>query len=141
MIPHVTEYGVLPPGRHPATLNEIEQRFAVNDHRRGLWQGLLRYVAWVKELGFFHRIYIGGGFVSDSEAPKDIDVGIIAHTRVPRDERILMAGSPDYTMEHFGIQAFPSSMFLMVFESMRDGEADRRGCPRGTKKGVLMVDL
>ena len=45
VIPSLSKHGVLPTGIHAATMAEIETRFATDDHRRKLWDGLTRYLA------------------------------------------------------------------------------------------------
>ena len=42
MIPDFIASGELPPGEHPATLNQIEVRYATNPIRRAQYEGLVR---------------------------------------------------------------------------------------------------
>jgi hypothetical protein len=143
VIPKLTRYGVLPPTRHPATFTEVEQQFVTNAHRRQQWDGLVAYVAWVRSIGLFKGLYLGGSFVTDEPTPEDIDVAVIARGKLPptTPPNVLMVAQPAYTKQRFGVQAWPGPAFLLVFEQMRNEEATARGCPPGTPKGVLAIPL
>ncbi len=72
--------GLLPVGRHPATLEQIYDRFVVGAtharERRELLFGCLK--TWIQVLQQFvphGRLWVDGGFVTDKAAPPhDIDV-------------------------------------------------------------------
>ena len=64
---------VLPPGIHNATLQEIEDRFATNHHRRNLFEGFKRGVAALVYAGC-KTIFLDGSFVTGKTHPKDFDV-------------------------------------------------------------------
>jgi hypothetical protein len=145
VIPSLTRYGILPSAEHICTIDEIEQRFAINDHRRRLWAGFLAYVAWVKSLDAYMYLLVGGSFVTDQPDPEDIDVVLVWRTGLSsrsQDEKFKIATAmmPDFTKPKYGVQAWPIQL-LLVLVQMRDEEADARGCPRGTKKGALRVNL
>ncbi|HEM61061.1 MAG TPA: hypothetical protein ENO24_02125, partial [Chloroflexi bacterium] len=73
MIPNFNEEGLLPPGVHSATLEEIKERFGrENSQRRMLFEGLTRAVRNLREAGV-KRVYIDGSFVTDEPFPKDVD--------------------------------------------------------------------
>lgn len=93
------EPGYLPAGDHPATMNEIEERFATNFRRRELFKGLERVVKELVNRGVT-RICVDGSFTTDKARPNDVDVwferptgedtttwGLIATTAQNRDER------------------------------------------------------
>jgi hypothetical protein len=73
-IPNLSGFGVLPPGRHDCTLDEIESVYAFNSHRQSLWHDFQGFVAWAKKFPAPACVLIDGGFTSDKAAPKDIDV-------------------------------------------------------------------
>lgn len=66
-------WNVLPPGIHNATLEEIEQRFATNEKRRTLFEGLRRSVQALRSAGC-KAIFLDGSFVTDKPEPGDFDV-------------------------------------------------------------------
>lgn len=65
-------WGVLPHGIHVATLSEVEQKFAVNRHRRKLFTGLVEAAKSLKQAGC-KRIYLDGSFVTGKPKPEDYD--------------------------------------------------------------------
>jgi hypothetical protein len=63
----------LPPGIHDATLSEIEARYAFNDKRRKLFEGLKTAVAALEKAGC-KDIFLDGSFISEKPEPGDFDV-------------------------------------------------------------------
>ncbi len=64
---------VLPPGIHPATLQEVEQHFAYNARRRQLFQGLVDAATNLAQAGC-QGLYLDGSYVTDKPVPGDFDV-------------------------------------------------------------------
>lgn len=63
----------LPPGIYPATIEEFEERFVINNQREMLYEGLKRLMEDLKAIGC-KTIYVDGSFVTMKIRPKDIDV-------------------------------------------------------------------
>ena len=75
-----------PPGRHPATVAEVQARFVKDSQfsgsttRAAIWQGFLSYeAAWLSaEASLGHKIvlawWLAGSFISSALDPEDIDV-------------------------------------------------------------------
>ena len=78
MIPDLIELGsptpwaVLPPGIHPASLEEVRERFANTPHRRRLFQGVAAVAENLWAAGCT-EIYIDGSFVTAKPHPDDFD--------------------------------------------------------------------
>lgn len=72
MIPDFTARGLLPKGVHPATLEEIRERFGDNEKREQLLTGLVEALRLLRAAGC-RRVYINGSFVTSKEQPNDID--------------------------------------------------------------------
>ena len=76
MIPRLIDIGgpfkVLPTGEHEATLGEIESVFAINEHRKKLFNGFKAAIAVFKLAGC-KTIFLDGSFVTDKEKPEDYD--------------------------------------------------------------------
>lgn len=76
--------GLLPPGRHRATLGETRALFVdgapFSTHRALLWDTFLLYRGMVAALMPSARFWVNGGFVTHKmwAAPKDIDVCLVA---------------------------------------------------------------
>src|SRR3712207_1316326 len=73
MIPQFTADGLLPQGVHPATLEEVLERFGGNERRRQLLTGLIEALRLLGAAGC-RRVYINGSFVTAKGRPNDIDV-------------------------------------------------------------------
>ena len=72
MLPDFTIEGLLPPGEHPATLDEIRARFGWNPRRLALLGGLSAALIPLRSAGC-HRLYLDGSFVTSKELPGDYD--------------------------------------------------------------------
>lgn len=72
MLPTFTAHGLLPEGVHPATLEEVRERFGGNERREQLLTGLIEALRLLRAAGC-RRVYINGSFVTAKELPNDID--------------------------------------------------------------------
>jgi len=78
MIPPFDDNGFLPPGIHPGTLDEIEQRFGLSTEIR---QAQFQSVRWL--LDTIHgqpgilRVILNGSFATDLPEPNDVDCVIL----------------------------------------------------------------
>src|SRR6266568_5288368 len=72
MIPQFEASGLLPAGIHWSTLEEIEMRYAVNNHRQRLVGGLRRAVLALTTAGC-RTLYLDGSFITSKEFPRDYD--------------------------------------------------------------------
>ena len=80
MLPELTEHGVLPPGSHRATLDEIEFQwgtFQRSDRRPQLLTLLREFVQDVRRCRWIQRLLLAGSFVTEKNEPNDIDVLIV----------------------------------------------------------------
>jgi len=77
MIPELVDVGgpwkVLPPGVFEASLAEVEQRFATNERRKGLFAGLRAASEALRRAGCA-CIYLDGSYVTEATNPGDFDV-------------------------------------------------------------------
>ena len=72
MIPSFDERGNLPPGIHSATWDEIVERYATNERREQLLDGLRAAIESLHAAGC-SCVYLDGSFVTDKELPGDFD--------------------------------------------------------------------
>jgi hypothetical protein len=88
----------LPPGIHPATMEELGARFGQESELRRAQMESLR---WLVDLGWRAgalRIVVNGSFVTDKLDPNDVDCVLLIGTDFPQDavaEAELLAGLPD----------------------------------------------
>lgn len=130
----------LPPGTHLGSIAEIRERFAFNEHRRHLFSGFEAVVVELSSAGC-RRIYLDGGFVSDSPHPKDFDgcwdpVGV----DFSKVDPVLLDYSRDRAAQkqkYFGemfISITPEvsgKTFLEFFQTERN---------TGAKKGIVLIE-
>ena len=72
MIPPFTSTGVLPPGIHVATWEDLTRQFANNTRRKEICEGLRRAALGLARAGC-RRLWIDGSFVSARAIPSDWD--------------------------------------------------------------------
>lgn len=127
MIPPFNEHGYLPPGIHPATLDEIETRFgSESEIRRAEMQSVRWLVEQARTAGVL-RIILNGSFVTDVFEPNDVDCVLLFGEDFPQDAeatRELRAGLP-----FLEIDLVDSSGFDWLTE--RFFAADRDWEPKG----------
>ena len=77
MVPSFVDIGgpwkVLPPGIHDATIEEVEARFAISDHRKRIFSGFRNGVMALRKAGC-RKIFLDGSFVTEKPIPGDFDV-------------------------------------------------------------------
>ena len=86
-IPNLDKHGLLPPGVHDCTLEEIGRIFGGNVYRKELFQYFLDCLRVEIRPVFDDPIYINGSFVTYKEIPYDIDV--VLDLRNTTDGRML----------------------------------------------------
>jgi len=80
LIPSFNETGVLPPGVHDCTVEEIEVRFGrfhESDRRPQLWTRLKAFIELAAKSGLVEALIVDGSFVTDVAAPNDVDLVVI----------------------------------------------------------------
>ncbi len=73
MIPILKTSGLLPTGIHPATWDELVEKFGLNDHRLKLLKGLKKGLNLLHQYGCTEAC-IDGSFVTSKPFPNDVDV-------------------------------------------------------------------
>ena len=73
MIPPFNDDGYLPPGTHPATLDEIAERFGSESELRRVQMESIRWMVEIAERAGVTRIVLNGSFATNQEEPNDVD--------------------------------------------------------------------
>ena len=142
MIPQFDADGLLPPGIHWATWDEVSSVFGSTPWRRQLLAGLEMAIESLRRAGC-GTAYIDGSFVTSKEIPNDFDAcweeaGVEPELLDP----VLLrfgAGRAEQKVRYLG-ELFPASMgatvdgtsFLEFFQTDR---------ATGGTKGIIAVDL
>ncbi len=109
MIPPFNNDGYLPPGIHPATLEEIAVRFGQESELRQVQMESLGWLVDLARRAGAERLVVNGSFVTDKLEPNDVDCVILIGPGFPRDavaEAELLAGLPFINLELVGLEAF-----------------------------------
>lgn len=97
MIPPFDDSGCLPPGVHPATLSEIDERFGRQSELRRVQMESVRWMVDLALRAGVQRIVLNGSFVTDIMEPNDVDCVLLIGRGVQADPRALIeleAGLP-----------------------------------------------
>lgn len=142
MLPEFDADGNLPPGLHPATWEEVVQRYGTSAHRRGLLAGLRAALLSIKGAGG-STAYLDGSFISRKAVPSDFDAcwdprGVDPDKLDP--VLLVFANKREAQKAKFGGEVFPSSScaarsgitFLDFFQ------VDKT---TGQPKGIIVLDL
>lgn len=84
MIPAFNEYGYLPPGVYPATIDEVAARFGQQSELRGVQVESLRWMIDLARRAGVERIVLNGSFVTDEPEPNDVDCVLLVAPDFPR---------------------------------------------------------
>lgn len=144
--------GLLPPGIHAATLDEVEAELARSSRRTLPFENLKRYVADVRLTGWDCRLIIDGSFVTPAvDDPNDIDAILV----MPDGwDFTLRAFRPfEYnvldirrTKSAFKIEVFPVARgsnderkLLHLFSGVREEWCLKFGWPVDIQKGLVEI--
>jgi hypothetical protein len=133
MIPPFDEHGYLPPGIHPATLDEIESRFGSESELRRVQMESLRWLFDLARRAGVKRLVIDGSFTTEVFEPNDVDCVLLIEAGFPRDEDAegeLVDGLPFLEMNLVGREDF--DMLVEKFFA-----TDRHSIPKGLVEVIL----
>ncbi len=133
MIPPFDDSGCLPPGVHPATLAEIEERFGRQSELRRVQMESVRWMVDLAIRAGVQRIVLNGSFVTDIIEPNDVDCVLLFVPGGRRDRAAfeeLQDGLPFLDMELVGLEDFDGFVDDLF-------AADRSGMPKGMIEVVL----
>jgi hypothetical protein len=85
MIPPFGDHGYLPPGIHPATLEEIEARFGRETEVRRVQAESVRWLVDLARRAGVERLVINGSFVTEIPEPNDVDCALLVAPNVAFD--------------------------------------------------------
>lgn len=139
-IPALQENGELPPGEHPAVVDEVEVVFGSSTGRRRLLMRGLRAAVANFEFSGVRTLWINGSFITDKNEPNDID-GCWEYTSEVDIKRLdpVFLGSRKAMKEKYGLDFFISNIaeaesglpFPEFFQVNREGEP----------KGIIVIRL
>jgi hypothetical protein len=132
---------VLPPGVHDATFGEVKRRFATNERRESLHEGLVRGCRSLRSAGCA-VVYLDGSYVTEKPTPGDFDVCWDPKGVDPNKLDPVLLDFDDRRRNQkreYGGEFFPSSAradgsrtFVDFFRTDRD---------TGKEKGIIRIRL
>jgi hypothetical protein len=108
MIPAFKDDGYLPPGIHPASLEQVGERFGKESELRKTQMESLHWLVELARRAGVRRLVVNGSFATDRLAPNDVDCVLLIGADFPRDpaaEAELLAGLPFVNLELVGPEA------------------------------------
>ena len=150
MIPEHDINGLLPPGIHACTLDEVRARLCFNRDRQRLLDGLCRLLAeWWPQFGLTAVVLIDGRFVRQKPVPADIDVVFELDPATPEVEALTLvvtwmkdkaALARDYHADVWvRHQCFPGNNICDFFQYVGDKASAELNLPRTHPKGILRI--
>jgi hypothetical protein len=133
MILPLNEFGCLPPGVHPATLDEIDTRFGQLSELRRVQMESVRWMVDLATRAGVVRVVLNGSFVTDIMEPNDVDCVLLIGRGFPVDaiaEAEINAGLPFIELKLVGQVDFDEYVNV-TFGS------DRMGIPKGMIEVIL----
>jgi hypothetical protein len=133
MIPFFNDAGCLPPGLHPATLDEIEARFGRQSEIRAVQMQSVRWIIDLAIRAGAKRIVLNGSFVTDIMEPNDVDCVLLFARGKRKDRkafRELKRGLPFLDISVVNQRDFDSLVGKFF-------AADREGLPKGMIEVLL----
>ncbi len=88
MIPEFDDNGYLSPGIHPATLDEIAERFGRESELRQVEMESVRWLFDLASRAGIERIILNGSFVTDAVEPNDVDCVLLTGGDYPLDRAV-----------------------------------------------------
>lgn len=142
MIPEFNENGLLPPGIHLCTIEDIQLQFTYNIRRREIFDGLLRLISDLKAISS-SAVYIDGSFVTAKQLPSDIDACWEEGTGTKYEYEYVhmpILFNRDKAKQKYKADVFPANiiendsrkMFIDFFQTDKT---------TGEQKGILKIDL
>ena len=148
-IPAFTKFGLLPDGCFPVTVEEITQRYLHIPNRKIIWNNFLLVIQEVKSQAWYSnkcKLLIDGGFTSDKQITKDVDVLLVISDLNDADAfaALCWVGKEHYRFKNnFQVDMYPyhakisSNNFQVFFTYVKLDECLSRGAPVHTRKGIL----
>lgn len=133
MIPPFNEHGYLPPGIHPATLDEVAARFGSESELRRVQLESLGWLLDLARRAGVLRVVINGSFTTEVFEPNDVDCVLLIGPGFPRDkaaEAELVAGLP--FLEISMVSQVDFDLLVEKFFA-----TDRQAVPKGMVEIVL----
>lgn len=148
----LTTEGLLPPGLHLYSRDEVGTQFATSPRRIWLWSNLLDFLPQSQIARASHELWIDGSFVEAKEEPSDIDVLFIQERKKLNEsvlDEIERFSKPDLRAKlkaskgiDFNQTAVDDEMYPDFFQNWFGNHYDWESRePQPVPKGIVLVKL
>jgi hypothetical protein len=133
MIPPFEANGLLPPGIHQASFEEVRARFGAESEVRRVQMESVRWLLDLAKRARIKRIVINGSFVTDQFEPNDVDCVVLIASDESHDQAALeeIAGG----LPFLDLQLVEQSDFEMLVNQFF--ATDRQSRPKGVVELIL----
>lgn len=152
LIPPLDHRGLLPPGVHITTLEQIPLAFCINDYRWNLWDSVLTGLNELCNMIYCYpehrpQLILGGSFFSDKLHPNDIEATLLYPVETPPEICWLISVSHmekhDALKQKYDLDYYPSlpnvNDFSVFFQYVGTKTAAAKGLYKKDRRGVLEV--
>lgn len=143
MLPLTNEYGDLPPGVYPTTLDELIQHFGSGSEQRQLvTKRLLHILALARRTGYLDRLVVFGSYVTNKPAPNDVDIILVMEDNFRVESCPLEAkGLFDHAtaQARYGASIFWVRPGLLIGETIEEFVSYWQIKRDGSKRGIVEV--
>ena len=146
-IPEPAPDGLLPPGLHDCSIDDIRTRFGAfqgSDRRPRLFERLEQYLSEVRRTRLLQAVIVDGSFVTAVAEPNDVDLVLVLQPGhdfsadlQPFEYNVL---SRRQVQKHYGIDVLVAAAGSAAAAEYEAFFAQVRGAP-GRSKGLLRLTL
>lgn len=150
-IPPLTAHGLLPPGVHDATLDEVASTFGSSTPRRAALATSLRaFVDLARGFGLFTKVFVDGSFTTDADPPGDVDLVL----QIPGPKMRDLHAHPQWTeLDRASVKAKyevdllieptenGNAFMVGLFMTLKPKDLLARKVPASHRRGILRVVL
>jgi len=139
VIPKPTDTGLLPPGIHDASIEEVADRYTYNEKRARLFAGLIEVVAILRGCNC-PELFLNGSFITSKQEPGDYDLCYEPTGVIPTPEFYEFLKNRDTTKERYLGDIFvrmPQPPFY--YDHVEHWQTDTR--EDDVEKGILRIRL
>ena len=104
MIPPFQDRGYLPPGVHPAKLDEVEARFGRQTELRRVQMESIGWLVDLARRAGVTRLVINGSFVTDVPEPNDVDCVLLVGPGFPSQSQRGSGTDSGNTLSRYKVQ-------------------------------------
>jgi len=143
MLPAFNDAGDLPPGIHPAALEEVIDRFGSHSAQRLIvTERLKRVFRLATQTGKLQRLLVYGSYITRKHSPNDIDIVLVmkndfASAACGAEEQLLF--DHEQADREFGVSIFWIRPALLILETLDEFIVHWQVKRDGSLRGIVEI--